>query len=103
MTQEVVYTDSAIVDKIVEHFTKYKQSGSSGEYFYNLFYYNFSHKQVAQIPLQTLEPVWNFLPAKKHMFKRLMSQAIIKFLKTQRPAYIINGFIDEERIRWEMV
>ena len=103
MSQDIIYTDSAIVDKLVQHFSNYKEDGHAGDYFYDLFFKNILQRKKVEIPLKVLEPVWNILPSQKHMFRRLISQAIIKFLKQNRPAYVIDGLIAEEHVDWEVV
>lgn len=103
MTQDIIYTDSAIVDKLVEYFTNYKHEGKVNQFFYDLLYVNVINGRKIQIPIKTLESIWNILPLTKYKFRQLMSRAIIQYMKSQSSDSIVDGLVNNNRIDWEVI
>ena|SRR3990167_11544997 len=103
MSQELL-TESAIRDRIVEHFHSYKDEEHKlpGVFFDELFYVNAILGNPIKIPAFALRPIKHLLKEQKN-FRSVLHEAILKFSNSWHGYSTVRALDEEGRFKWQIV
>lgn len=103
-------TESAVIDKIVEYFSRYRDLENEdplmhhcGEYFFDLFWGSVLLNKTIEIPQSKLGPMYESLDCTARQSHHLITQAIIDFLKWNRSKSQVEHLAKSGKIRWRLV